>query len=496
MKDVNKLVELIKAMSSSEKGYFKKYTLIHAQAQDQIYIEMFNIISSQKEYDEEKLVSALKKKSASKKFGPLQSYLYKLILKSLRAYHNSVPFSTKTFELLTDSVLLKEKGLFAQSNKILEQAKESAIEEDDQILLLKIRQLQGENNIRKPNIKSMEFNCEELYPEMNELTNNIKHEIAITLLQNRIYLIYLKYGHQITDPEIETQVEKILNDPLLTTGHKNYTREILYRVFTIRNLCYSILRNNISAVNNSKMHVAALERDPLFHTERVKIKYGLLLCNLLTEFLVLSIEEMQEMFKKIQSIKTNSFTKEIDLFIYSYSNMLGAYINLQMPEKGVILIPETVKKLNTYKNKLSDEALLIFQYNISTLYFMVSDHTNALKWMNKTLDHSGKDMRKDTYLDIRVLNILIHYELENFQLFDSLLLSLERFLIKNKSMNIFSKTVIYHLKKILFLRDKKEIKEQLLLLKNQLSPILKNEKYKRIYLLSWIDKKLKVSSKK
>jgi len=55
MKESNKLFELIKAMSPAEKGYFKKYTLIHAKEHQQVYMKLFNIISFQTENNKKKL---------------------------------------------------------------------------------------------------------------------------------------------------------------------------------------------------------------------------------------------------------------------------------------------------------------------------------------------------------------------------------------------------------------------------------------------------------
>jgi len=496
MKESNKLFELIKAMSPAEKGYFKKYTLIHAKDHQQVYMKLFTIISSQTEYDKKELENALRKSSLSKKIGSSNNYLYKLILKSLRAYHSDVSFSTKTMELLLDSILLKEKGLFDQANKMLEQARTSATEEEDPILLLKTQELQREINSRKSNIKVLEYNCEELYSEMLGLTDMANEDIEINQLRNKIHLLNLNYGYEPIEHAVQAQLKKTLNNPLLNVNRKHATRKLLYQTFLIRKICYSMLGDSLAAVNATKMHIAALEKDPLFHTEHFRIRYGLSLCGFLNEFWVLEIKEIEEIFKKILSIKTISLQQEIHLFIYSYSNVMGAYIHHQVADKGVILIPEIIKRLKKYQGKLSKEVLLVFQANISTLYFMISDYSNALKWMNKTLEHSDKQIRRDMYSDIRIINILIHYELKNFQLIDSLLISLERFLIKNKCMDPFSKAVIYHFKKLGFIRDKKEINEQLLLLKNELTRIFEKQKDKKSYIIAWLEKKLELPAKK
>ncbi len=411
MKSQNKLFELVKTMSGPEKGYFKKYTLIHAKTHNQVYILLFNIISSQEKYDGKKLVNTLKKNSVSEKFGPHQNYLYKLILKSLRAYHSNVSFSTKTLELLQDSILLKNKGLIDHSNKLLEQAKASAVQEEDLILLMKVKQQQRENNIKTARLDLIELNCNTLSSEMFELGKNITEDIEINRLRNEIHLLNVKYGDLVKDPFVRNKLKTILTNPLLDSKRSYPTLEMFYWALFIKSVCYAMLGNLAAAVDTIKIIIAVLEKHPLFHYDYLKRRYGLLLCDILREFLVLEIEESEEIFKKIQALERHSLQEEIELFFFSYSNMQGAYIHHQMPDKGILLIPEVIKNLKKYSGNLSEIHLLIIQANTSVLYFMQGDYINALKWMNKTLNNSNKKLRLDTYSEIRILNILIHYEL-------------------------------------------------------------------------------------
>ena len=394
------------------------------------------------------------------------------------------------FELILDSVLLKEKGLIDQANKILDQAKESVILEEDVFLHLKIKKLQRENNIRKSSIDLLEFNCSELYPQMLELTDGVIENIEINQLRNKIYILYLKYGYGVTEAAVRSEVQEILQNPLLNDERNFSSSEMSYMTFGIKAVGYGMLGDQPAAVKVIKMRIAAFENHPLFHTEQVKRRYGFLLCDLLIDFFFPDIDDKEIIFRKIQGLKPGTLEEEIHLFHYSYSNMMTAYINLPSPAKGVALIPEAEIKIKRYKDKIPEEALLLLQWNISTLYFMANNNVNALKWMNKTLEHSNKEIRKDTYADIRILNILIHYEQGNFQLIESLLVSLERFLIRKKSMDPVSKAMIYHLRKLNFIRDKKEINSELLLLRSELNLIIENQKDKKPFILGWIERKL------
>src|SRR4051812_29000847 len=85
----NEVFLLIKSLSRNEKGYFKKYSSKHTLAEGNFYVELFDELDAQEEYDEEEIKKHLGKKR-TKNFPSEKNYLYKLILRSLNEfYHNN-----------------------------------------------------------------------------------------------------------------------------------------------------------------------------------------------------------------------------------------------------------------------------------------------------------------------------------------------------------------------------------------------------------------------
>ena len=73
------LFHLIQAMTKSEKRYFKLFSSF--QSGNKVYIRLFNAIVKQENYDEEKLKKQLKISA----FPTVKTYLYNLIMRSLRS---------------------------------------------------------------------------------------------------------------------------------------------------------------------------------------------------------------------------------------------------------------------------------------------------------------------------------------------------------------------------------------------------------------------------
>ena len=122
----NTLYDLISSMTMSEKRYFKLFSSRHVIGDSNDYIHLFNAIDKQKVYSEDQL----RKASFVKNLSQEKNYLYRLVLKSLNAYHSGLNTKSKIFEYLKQVEILFHKGLYRQALKIVKKAKKLASEND------------------------------------------------------------------------------------------------------------------------------------------------------------------------------------------------------------------------------------------------------------------------------------------------------------------------------------------------------------------------------
>lgn len=495
MKISGKLFELIRSMSKAEKVYFKRYTSMHVKGDENNYIRLFNAFALYDELDEKKIKKALKNSPALKYFSSSQAYLYKLLLKCLRAYHSDESPDTKTMELVLDSVFLKDRGLFEQSNNAIENARVLALENEDLVYLLKAYDTQQENAFRSPDIKALEMVQKETIPNALQLLDKIKEKIEINFLVSKAYQLYLKHGENTKDKTAITEASEILKDPLLKDNLKYLTRANLYRSFSIKSFINYVLGDYPALKKVNDAHIYAVEQDPLFNSEAVSCNYAILLCNkMIICYQFGKVEELETAFHKALSIKFESEFYKTLIFGGAYTNILNAYIRLGLVNKGLALVPETLRKLKKYEGKLPADIPLVLESYLATLYFMTGNYPDALKWANKVLN-SDNNIREDIHIEVRILSILIHYELKNFQLIDSLIVSLQRFMIKMKCLDEYSKVIFKYMKKLAFIMNKKEMKEELIVFKNELTLAVENRKDKNTYIFYWIEKKLELTIK-
>jgi hypothetical protein len=108
---------LIKTLNRVEKGYFKKFAKINSGQTSARYLNLFDILDRMSEYDDEKVKKLIAKTGDTVHLTMLKSYLYKLILKSLRNFsENNNPELAKLMRQ-ADKIILESKGLREKKQK-------------------------------------------------------------------------------------------------------------------------------------------------------------------------------------------------------------------------------------------------------------------------------------------------------------------------------------------------------------------------------------------
>ncbi|MCK6650719.1 MAG: hypothetical protein L6Q66_13770, partial [Bacteroidia bacterium] len=126
MKTTDHLFKLIKSLSKSEKGYFKKFANFHVRNEQNNYTKIFDAIDLQEEYNEKKLLHKFRNEKFVRQFAVAKNYLYEMVLESLEAYHKNS--TTEIRSMLNRIEILVDKGLHSQAKKLLRKAKDMAIE--------------------------------------------------------------------------------------------------------------------------------------------------------------------------------------------------------------------------------------------------------------------------------------------------------------------------------------------------------------------------------
>lgn len=434
----NRLFILINSLSKQEKRYFKLFAGNNRKASN--YIRLFDVIAKQKSYDEKQVREYFCNETFIKQLHVTKNHLYNLILKSLQLYHTDISAESKIKKLLSFVEILYHKGLYNECTNLLDKAKKIAIENESHLLLIEIIEWHSKIAFIVTKVSNLEKFIFEHYKNEIEILKILRNKSEYRKLFYEI-LILNNLGTPIRSSFDLTKYKKIISRPLL----KNEKMAISYfsRVmFYYIQAYYYLNKGEIDESSRFNERIVSLmEKDPR-QIKNSPIHYVAALNNLIYSNIHLKkFSQCYTLLPKLKNIAknyslSNDLTIDLKEIIFIRSNFLELelYKESYEFEKAIHLINELKLKIHYFFSIPITRYKIFLMYTISYIYFVLSDYSNALCWINKVLNITEIKEPVDIFCFARILNILIHYELNNFREIEYLYQSNIRFFSKRNRL--------------------------------------------------------------
>ncbi|MBS1935303.1 MAG: hypothetical protein JST96_14985, partial [Bacteroidetes bacterium] len=135
----------------------------------------------------------------------------------------------------------------------------------------------------------------------------------------------------------------------------------------------------------------------------------------------------------------------IQAFIYINSAKINQHFIIGTFKEGLALVPEIEEKLKEYSLFIDLHRVLVFNYKIATLYFGSGDYETCIDYLQRIIN-DNIEMRNDLQCYARLLHLLAHYELGNFDILDSLIRSVYRFMAKMGNLTVIEEEMFKFLR--------------------------------------------------
>lgn len=200
-------------------------------------------------------------------------------------------------------------------------------------------------------------------------------------------------------------------------------------------------------------------------------------------------------FEKLSKRKVVIQNDNHNLLCFQYLYL--AKINLHFIEgtfsEGLHLIPHLEDRLTTYEPYLDRHRVLIFYYKIACLYFGSGKYDKTIEYLNKIINWKV-DLRTDLQCYARLLHLIAHYEMGNFDLLEYLIKSVYRFMSKMENLSVLEEEIFRFLRNSFHL-SKRELPaafEQLLKRIRKLEDSrFETRAFVYLDIISWLESKIK-----
>lgn len=493
-KSTDALFQLIKSLEKSEKRNLKLFAGRNSGVESLKSMQLFDALDKLQEYDEKILLK--KVPSVSKQqLSNTKALLYKQILGSLRIIREDMNVDMQLREMMDSARILFNKGLYLQTLKVLDKMKE--ISRNYHQLTYLQQALFFEKKIEALYItRSIQSRADQLAQEAETVSENILNVNALSSLALQLYSWYIQNGHARNENDVKTVrlfFEKSLpKSAAQLTGF--YERQYYYQSYA----WYAFIKLDfLMFYRYTQKWVDEFESQPqMIPVETTMYIKGF--HNLMSaHFDLMNRDGLAACIKRFKHfVQTPLVQDNNNNRITGYVYLYTAVINLHFLEgtfnRGLKMVPYLEKMLVEHGRYLDRHRVMVFYYKIACLYFGSGNNKKAIDYLNRIINQRD-DLRTDLQCYSRLLHLIAHYELGNFDLLEYLIKSVYRYMAKMENLSKVEEEMFRFLRNAFKFNEKTirpEFEKLLTKLKKYQNNRLEARAFAYLDVISWLESKL------
>lgn len=469
MKHKEDLFHLIKSMSRSEKRYFK-IEASRWKNNETRYLELYELLNGMNVYDEDKLKQRFPRNLSADK-----NYLYEVLLKNIRDFRRSGSCFVRIRELIFDAKNLYKRGLYAQVENRLAEAKNLAKEVGDHLALLEINQF--EPFISWHTNKDFITHIKSLFEERRAIEQRLKDEIKYTEWS---YLLSMAFKKEMSLDEMEELEEplEVLQSIATDKGRlakvKDHARRRLYQCLAI----HAQMSGDHTTAATYFEQVVNWWKDYKKYKSEEFSRYIVDVSNLINAYY--KIEAFDEVWTQIERLEGEANDDmEVKGLVFLKATLFKILFFLNTGAIQDLSKLSKVIEAGLKKYQLNEGSRITLISNMAVYCFCCEEFSECIDWCEKVIKQRSKsETRIKDQLGLQLLWLMSKIEIDEVDDVENAFRSTYRFL---KQRHAFEEEhfefILYHLLKnyvSLFGREKKEhlgaIRDELQLLVQQKAP--------------------------
>ncbi|MFT6871156.1 MAG: hypothetical protein ACJAVN_000153 [Roseivirga sp.] len=487
------LFELIHSLTKSEKRSFKLFAKRSGATSDAKFIRLFDVMERIDIYDELAIRKRLPDVSSTQ-FANLKSHLYAQILASLRLSNLKSDIDIELREQLDYIRVLYKKGLYHQSLRLLNRAKNTTGDYRKDLFQLSL--LDYEKQIRSQQV----FDLEEDYAnQLDEQTDQALHRFSNV---QKFFTLAIKMKARFVEKGLVKNEGEMNNlRALFYTSLPEFKEEnlafnekfYLYRAsYWFAYLTYDFK----SCVESAEKWINIFKETGLDKKRRSGYLKGL---NRLLQsaFRVDDIVKFESYFQELidfESVQGPTLASNTQALLIKYKALQifnRVFLKADF-EENLKAVQEILQAVGANTSFIDRHSLTVIYYKAGVYYFALGDHQESRFYLNKLV--SDKDhLRGDLKGFARVIDILIDYDLGEEEKMESKIKSALTYIEKEDDLSEFQMSFLNSVNKLgdVYPQD---LKNAFVTLRKQLVDI-KTDTYAAKPLLyfdfiSWLDTKI------
>lgn len=443
MRPSAELFELIKSLSKSEKRYFN--LTFDKKKENSNYLKLFREILKQDTYDENAIKGKFKNEKFIKQLTFTKNYLYNLIIRSLIAYNHDRSVESRLLDSILKIKILYKKALFDQYFSAIKHSKESALKYEKFYIvaeLLRIQRLivKADKYRKRETIK--------LYAEEELNLQRIRNLGQYSQVFSKM-VAFMRTEGAPRGKRNKLALDKMIKTDIMKEESKALSVQALEYFYHIKMMYHNLSGNLENAYMYCRKRLECIEKHPhIFLDDIIDSRRSVINTLMSMAMQLKKFDEFDLLFEKFKSLAPDTIKDKISFRTTINNITLRYYLEKEDFEGGLKAVPAIEEDLQKYKGKIDKDREIFTMFFIVKVYFFAGKFERALEQTNSLLNNKAIGYREDIQSNLKLINLLIHYELKNYDLLEYLLESTQRFLDRKGRLYRIESRIIKTLKKL------------------------------------------------
>lgn len=426
------LIHLINNLTKQEK---KEFSLYISNKPEKDYIFLFRLIDDKKISDPEELKMAFLAAKPASSFNTVVIYLFDLLIDILTRLRTEQDSYYLLFNELLHARVLYEKSMYQECFQVLKKVKEKAVYYENHFALLVAQRLEL-NYLLTLDFEDMDE--QKLLNKQYKMNNTLK---SIRQLNEQSSLYELLKYRMINRGASRSLEETQKLDDLVTceisivasAGVENFEIKKNHQLFQAN---YFITVGDYKAAFNSFVELNKLFEENSHLWNNPPVYYLMTVEGMLESLRIMhNYEGMNYFIEKLAKLSSPSSSFQLNVMYVIFIYRLFSFIDAGDFDKAGIWIAEHQASLIDKMLLLKEQQQAEMSLYIALIHLGNGEYRKARKRLSATIGR-GHLYSLPLFRTIRIVNVMIHYELGDVDYIQSEIRSIKREMSKNKGYNL------------------------------------------------------------
>ena len=426
------LIHLINNLTKQEK---KEFSLYISNKPEKDYIFLFRLIDDKKVSDPEELKMSFLTAKPTSSFNTVVIYLFDLLIDILTRLRTEQDSYYLLFNELLHARVLYEKSMYQECFQVLKKVKEKAVYYENHFALLVAQRLEL-NYLLTLDFEDMDE--QKLLNKQYKMNNTLK---SIRQLNEQSSLYELLKYRMINRGASRSLEETQKLDDLVTSeisivasaGVENFEIKKNHQLFQAN---YFITVGDYKAAFNSFVELNKLFEENSHLWNNPPVYYLMTVEGMLESLRIMhNYEGMNYFIEKLAKLSSPSSSFQLNVTYVIFIYRLFSFIDAGDFDKAGIWIAEHQASLIDKMLLLKEQQQAEMSLYIALIHLGNGEYRKARKRLSATIGR-GHLYSLPLFRTIRIVNVMIHYELGDVDYIQSEIRSIKREMSKNKGYNL------------------------------------------------------------